>query len=301
MTRLLLAHISLLILVIPTQAQTATAPGIVMFDSKTTPLENKLWEDKLWKAKESRRDALGQETEGEPEKRDEIETDRDSFTPATTTVGRGLTILESAYTFSSNRHANEGHSFPELLVRYGLTERLEARLGWNYEISGAPETLEGIGQLERESKVLYGFKYRLTEADGGTPGSSIIVQGYTPTSGADTDTHLVAAYVFGWELPNRWKLDASFRYGTAGEEHDHFNEWAPSVVLKIPLGEHINVHAEYFGIYSTGKAQEFSEHYFSPGIHYLVTENFEIGIRVGWGLNEQSAPFFANAGAGWRF
>jgi len=280
----------------PTQAQTGAASSVVMFDSKPAPIE-----EKLWKSKESRRDALGQETEGEHEKRDEIETDRDSFTPATTTVGRGLTIVESAYTFFSNRHVKEGHSFPELLVRYGLTERLEARLGWNYEIGGVPDTLEGVGRLERESFLSYGFKYRLSEAEGWKPDSAFIVQGFSPTSGPTSDSRLVATYVFGWELPNRWKLDAAFRYGTASEEHDHFNEWAPSVVLKIPIGENINVHAEYFGIYSTGKAEEFTQHYLSPGMHYLVNENLEVGVRVGWGLNDQSSPFFANAGIGWRF
>lgn len=296
MARMLVAGLFVLFYVMPTAAQTGLVPSVVMFDSKTVSLE-----EKLWKGKESRRDALGQETEGEPEKRDELETDRDSFTPATTTVGRGLTILESAYTFSENRHVKEGHSFPELLVRYGLTERLEARLGWNYEISGVPDTLEGVGQLERESRVLYGIKYRVSEAEGWTPGSAIILQGYTPTSGVNTHSQLVATYVFGWELPERWKLDASFRYGTGSDEHEHFHEWAPSVVLKIPVGEKINVHAEYFGIYSSGKAEEFTQHYFSPGVHYLVTENLEVGVRVGWGLNDQSSPFFVNAGLGWRF
>src|SRR5262245_51228429 len=41
----------------------------------------------------------GGEGEGEP---DEIETDRDSFTPATTLAGRGRLIVESAYSFIDN-------------------------------------------------------------------------------------------------------------------------------------------------------------------------------------------------------
>jgi hypothetical protein len=68
---------------------------------------------------------------------DAIETDRDSFTPATTTAGRGRLIVESAYTFQDNRGVKETHSFPELLGRYGLTDRVELRLGWNYEVGGA--------------------------------------------------------------------------------------------------------------------------------------------------------------------
>src|SRR5262245_36977286 len=67
-------------------------------------------------------------------RRDEIETDRDSFTPATTTAGRNRLIVESAYSFLDNRAVKETHSFPELILRYGLSERLELRLGWNYEV-----------------------------------------------------------------------------------------------------------------------------------------------------------------------
>src|SRR5215468_4347719 len=84
--------------------------------------------------------------EEEPENpfEDAIETDRDSFTPATTTVGRGRLVIESAYSFLDNRGVKETHSFPELLSRYGLTERLELRLGWNYEVGGAGSDISGI-------------------------------------------------------------------------------------------------------------------------------------------------------------
>ena len=44
--------------------------------------------------------AQGAEQDAE---RPEIETDRDAFTPATSTVGKSLTILESSYSFIDNR------------------------------------------------------------------------------------------------------------------------------------------------------------------------------------------------------
>jgi hypothetical protein len=81
----------------------------------------------------------GREEELENPFEDAIETDRDSFTSATTTVGRGRLVIESAYSFLDNRGVKETHSFPELLGRYGLTERLELRLGWNYEVGGGGE------------------------------------------------------------------------------------------------------------------------------------------------------------------
>jgi Putative MetA-pathway of phenol degradation len=107
--------------------------------------------------------------------------------------------------------------------------------------------------------------------------------------------------VFGWELPNKWKLDSAIRYGFDTERGDHFNDWAPSVVLKVPVGEKWNTHVEYFGIFSQGKAEDSVIQFISPGLHYLVNDNFEVGVRVGWGLNDQSARFFSNVGFGARF
>ena len=68
--------------------------------------------------------------------REELETDRDAFTPAMTTVGSRTLVVESAYSFVDGGSAGDTHSFPELLTRYGVSDWLELRLGWNYEIGG---------------------------------------------------------------------------------------------------------------------------------------------------------------------
>src|SRR5262245_53455137 len=82
------------------------------------------------------------------EREEPLETDRDSFTPATKTVAKGRTILEAAYSFIDNRHDFETHSFPELLVRHGITDRIELRLGWNYEVGGSGSSVSGTQGLE---------------------------------------------------------------------------------------------------------------------------------------------------------
>lgn len=260
-------------------------------------------------------EALTGERVGRAAEPDEIETDRDSFTPATTTVGRRRLVVESAYTFLDNRGLKETHSVPELLLRYGLTDRVELRLGWNYEVGGAgndtsgtdaaDEAAAGAGsRLDREYTLAYGFKFGLTEQDRWVPRTAVIVQGFTPTggsSGTSTATQLIATGVAGWVLPNRWRFDAAFRYGTASEGGDRFNLWAPSAVLRVPFGEGWTAHAEYFGIASTGSTENATRHYFSPGLHYLVTPDLEVGFRLGWGLNDQSARFFSNVGVGLRF
>jgi hypothetical protein len=240
---------------------------------------------------------------------DRIETDRDSFTPSTKTAGPGLFILESSFTFEDNRHNPETYSFPELLVRYGLTERIELRLGCNYEIGGSGSSVSGDedeqdvagGGIHHEARVFYGVKVQASKQDEWLPESCVILQGFTPTSGENTATQFAATYAFGWELPRKWRLDAAFRYAEESEAGDRFEVWAPSVVLRVPLGERVNIHAEYFGLFAQNKIDDFCREYFSPGVHYLVTPNVEVGVRVGWGLNEQSTRFFSNVGLGWRF
>lgn len=255
-----------------------------------------------------------EEREGSSSGREEIETDRDSFTPATSLAPRGRLILESAYSFIDNRGFKETHSYPELILRYGVNERLELRFGWNAEVGGGGsevsgnagegEAFEREDKVEREHTILYGAKFRISHQDRLLPRSIVILQGYTPTGGSEgvsTASQLFATYAAGWEFANRWRLDGAFRYGFDSEKGDRFNDWAPSVVLRVPVGERCAVHAEYFGVFTTKKERNINHQFFSPGLHALVTPDLEIGFRLGWGLNDQSARFFANAGIGWQY
>lgn len=246
---------------------------------------------------------------GEQLEPDEIETDRDSFTPATTTTACGRVIVEAAHSFIDNRAVPETHSYPELLVRYGASDWLELRIGSNYEVGGAGSPVSGnvpsdFGEedaLEHGHRLLYGFKAWMSEQDAWRPASAVILQGFTPTSGEETDTEASASYVFGWALPRGWVWDSALRYSTASLEEDSFDVWAPSTVLKVPLGERWKAHVEYFGIFTSQRADETVQHFVSPGVHYLISEDLEVGIRVGWGLNHEAPHFFSNVGLGWRY
>ena len=233
---------------------------------------------------------------------DEIETDRDAFTRSPRVVGTGRTVVEGSYLFIDQDAEYEGNVFPDLLVRQGVNDWLELRLGWTYEIgkfhhlahAGAEKVEEGIG--------IYGAKLFLTEADGWRPDSSLVVAGYTPTSGPSNDTDFSLEYVFGWKLPNKLELEGQIRWFSLAEEEDRFAEWAPSVVLKAPLRcGRAKAHVEYFSLISDGRAEEYIQHYVGPGLHFLLTPDIEVGARVFWGMGDDSAEFICNAGAGVRF
>jgi hypothetical protein len=285
-------------------------PALAQRFEPATPLPNSLGQEV------ERQEAEGLETEeGEEAEEGEIETDRDSFTPATTTVRRGGFMLESSYSIIDNESVPETHSFPEILTRYGLTDRLELRFGWNYEIGGAvipfsgnlPEPGATGTEIEEGAKLLYGAKYLMTQQSGWTPQSAIIIEGRTPTLGESNLTTVGVTPVFGWNFDNGWTWDSATRFGTSGKPEtqllpeDRFNVWEPSTVIKIPLNERVKAHVEYIGVFSDGRDEETTQNYFSPGVHYLINRDFEVGVRVAWGLNEEAPDFFSNIGFGWQF
>ena len=47
--------------------------------------------------------------------------------------------------------------------------------------------------------------------------------------------------------------------------------------------------------------EDVSRPFFSPGTHFVINENVEIGLRVGWGLTEEAANFFSDAGLAIRY
>lgn len=240
---------------------------------------------------------------------EELETDRDAFTPAMTTVRFQNLVVESAYSFIDNRESHDTHSFPELLLRYGVSDWLELRFGSNYEVGGGGNVVSGVeggdeiggGELERESRVFYGIKAQISEQEDWTPRSIFIAQGFTPTSGEETATQFVGTYGFGWELFDDIRWDSSIRYGVTGGGEDRFNQWAPSTILRKPFGERWNAHIEYFSLMTDGSEDELNQSFVSPGMHCLVTPNLELGARIGWGVTDDSPNFFSNVGFGWRY
>jgi len=251
------------------------------------------------------------ESESEEEEREEfIETDRNSFTFAPFTPGDGRLIVESAYSYINIGNEGPKHSFPETVFRYGIGDRLELRLGYNFETGRASRVAEGdiAGNfgINAEQQILYGFKYAVTHESPDflfMPHSAFLAQLHTPVGSVDGHTQIRLGYVWGWILPNGWTLDQAIRFGTDREGRDEYALWAPSTVLRIPFGREKRwfTHVEYFGIISQAKDPNFSKQFIGTGLHYFITPNFEVGSIVAFGINEQTQGVLVNVGFGIRF
>jgi hypothetical protein len=241
------------------------------------------------------------------ENADFIETDRNSFTFARVTAGDNRLIVESSYSFIDLSGEKIKNSFPELVMRYGIGERFELRLGWNYETGR--ERVPGAGNIagffaaNAEQQIYYGFKAVVTRQAEWIPGSAFLAQGHTPTGGPQSVSQLRVGYVLGWRLPNRWDFDAAIRFGTDKDEGGGYRLWAPSAVLKIPLTESERwfTHVEYFGVMTRGGESNTNMHFVDIALHHLITPNVEVGGIVAFGPKSGGLNIVTNVGIGFRF
>lgn len=239
----------------------------------------------------------------------DLGTDRDAFTPSTHTVPAGTLLHEASYVYIDNPLGTPTNNYPEWLLRIGATEWLEWRFGVNYGVGSQGNVVTSVevgegtldGSTLYETSILYGLKVNVSAQDGWRPESCLIVEATTPAYGDVFGTAPVATGVAGWRLPNGWRLDGGIRYAYAEGLHDWFSRWTPSAVLRMPVTDRWEVHAEWFGSFTAGPPSTTSQPFFSPGTHVLLTQNMEIGVRVGWGLGGEAAPFFSDAGLGWRW
>jgi hypothetical protein len=246
-----------------------------------------------------------------------LEADRDAFTPSAFSVAPGRVLTEISHAYIDNLVGPPTNNYPELLVRIGATERFEWRFGANYGVGSQGTVVTSVevgeGRLDGgtlyESNVLYGFKLALAEQVDRVLDACFIMEGTTPTSGDLFGTVPVATVVVGREFATRfpwrgaepWRLDAAVRYAYSQSTAEWFSRWTPSVVLRLPVTDRMELHAEWFGSYTAGLPEPTSQPFFSPGFHYQVGRNVEIGWRGGWALNATTAPFFSDAGLAYRW
>ena len=135
------------------------------------------------------------------------------------------------------------------------------------------------------------------------PHSAFLAQAHTPVGSIEGQTQMRLGYAWGWVLRNGWTFDQAVRFGTDREGPDGYTLWAPSTVLRIPLGREKRwfTHVEYFGIMSQAKERDFSKQFIDTGLHYFITPNFEVGSVVAFGINDQTRGILVNVGFGIRF
>ena len=242
-------------------------------------------------------------------------TDRPDFTESTETVPTGHVQLEAGYTFTYDREGvdrSREHTAPEWLVRVGLVENLELRIGWDgyswmedqFEVateSGRRVTREEWTQGANDLSL--GIKYKFIEQEGWIPHFGVIVAMTVPSGSAgvssgDVDPEFVLLWAY--DVTDALAIAGNVGLAAITEEGERFVQTSASLTAGFAVTRRLGAFVEYFGVYPNADGADCA-HNLSGGLTYLLNNNFQIDWRIGVGLNEEADDFFTGVGFAWRF
>jgi hypothetical protein len=235
-----------------------------------------------------------------------IEPDRPDFTD-----GPGLTTprhlqIEGGYTFTRTGD-EKASSLGEILLRYALDDRWEARLGLNsydWIDSGVP----GERRISGFEDPTIGVKVRLNGAEAadrapGVPALGLLLQTDVPlgSSALTGDVWQPAATLaFGWELSDDWSLDGNLGYAYAADGDRRFGQTFASLSAGVSISDRLGGFLEGY-VLSRESADGSATHYADTGLTWLLSNDLALDVRVGAGFDRPRPNWFAGLGASVRF
>jgi hypothetical protein len=246
---------------------------------------------------------------------DPLVTDRPDFTESVETIPRGHLQFESGYTFtrdSEHGDVSRSHTAPEALLRTGLTDSFELRIGWE-GYSWVSERAAGFSRAGRHvwladwsdaaADMSLGFKQGICEQDGWRPALGVIgaitaPSGNAPASSGDVDPE--GKLLWAYDLTDTLSLAGNMNLAVPTEDARRFVQSSASVSLGVDLTEQVGLYTEYYGFYPAARGSDCA-HTANGGLTWKLTDNLQLDWRAGFGLNEQADDFFTGVGVSIRF
>lgn len=239
-----------------------------------------------------------------------LASDRPDFTESALTVPRGRAQLEMGYTLSYDREKGRrvtDQTFPEALLRVGLVDDLELRIGW-VGLSFTEELFRernDVGRTvsrnphDRGATDLYlGFKTHLLTQGPYNPELALIPaitapSGSTSKTSGDVDPEVKIAWE--WAFSPKVGLAGNINFAVPTEEGERFFQPSASITLGVDWTDWLGSYVEYFGFYPNAIGTD-AAHYVNGGLTFPITPNLQFDVRAGAGLNEEADDFFTGAG-----
>lgn len=252
----------------------------------------------------------------------DISTDRPDRTESAETMGKNKFQIEVGIEYGSIKNKNtevvmqngniiEGDlkvstlTAPTTLFRYGLTDKIELRLGLDFD--AAFSRFGDIDSLSENSKLSLnapqiGAKFSIFKGQKWQPDFSIITKLTLPNIGGESkqEEHVIPelVFAFGNEINSTFSL--GYNIGLTADYKFNVTDLSYSASLGINLNEKTGSFVEIFGNTPDAKFKEFTNSV-DGGFTYLVKSNFQVDVYGGLGLSTEANDFFLGTGFGYRF
>lgn len=229
-------------------------------------------------------------------------TDRPDATEASSTVGKGVLQFETGglyEAFEDNNIKSENYTYNTMLIRYGILDNLELRLGWDFvegvtKVNGSKldDVMSGLSPL------LLGLKIDIAEENGAMPEIAIIGHVFPILSASADYRPEYTGVDFRLSLSHTLSEKSSLGYNIGAQWGDDSAEAA--AIYTLAYGYSIT---DKFGMYAElyGDLPEDStaNHYWDAGFTYLVSNDLQLDTYFGTSITE-GQDFLLGLGLSYR-
>lgn len=225
----------------------------------------------------------------EYETSDVIVTDRPDATEASSTVGKGTLQIETGglyESFEANSIQSENYTYNTTLVRYGILDNLELRLGWDF--------VEGITKVNGNklnditsgwSPLLMGVKIDISEENGAMPEIAIIGHVFPVFSASQDYRPETTGVDFRFSLSHTLCEKSSLGYNIGAQWGNDSPEAA--AIYTIAYGYSItNTFGMYAELYGDLPEDSSANHYWDAGFTYLVCNDLQLDTYIGTSITK---------------
>jgi hypothetical protein len=225
-----------------------------------------------------------------------IETDRPTETQNAGLVPKGTFQAEIGFRKEHENGQQNNYMYPNAVFRYGLFKQLELRLRTPFE---AKRPKEQKGSMYGLEPIEVGIKAELYQTKDTSVGLSLYSTLGLPHVASKEHEADKAFYTARLLLQNKLtdKIKINYNIGRDWDREDMQQTWMYSISPQIELSDKWLVFLEEYGDFIP---KEEPEHYVDAGLAYIITNNLEIDINAGKGLNKKSSSYFLTAGISFR-
>ena len=232
-----------------------------------------------------------------------ISTDRPGQATSTDIVPLGTLQAEGGAQYQpSTDNRTPDVSIPQLVLRWAPLTWLELRLGSNFSFftdritgSGAATTID----------LTVATKMQLIEQRGAVPTVGTLVELDTPiasTGEATNDFDPSLTLLAAWDLTSAWSVDANVAFAGPSRgvnDVERVFQLNPIVSLSWSPTEPLGLFAEWYSLVKGD--DEPTQQSADGGVTWVVTDDFQVDIAAGLGLNGAAPDFYVGAGFAWRW
>lgn len=244
----------------------------------------------------------------------ELVTDRPDQTESAVTVPPGFVQLEAGvdHAEAGGDADAESTAVGSSLLRVGLAERVELRLGWGgwaREEAGG-ESVDGVSDGE------VGLKVGLWEERGARPQAAFLAGVSVPAGERGFSTErwdpamrlsfahdLGRGVGLGYNLGMAWSSEELPGGGPGAERREAVSRLEYTVALGFGLSERMGAFVELFGDapVDAPPGSDGPAHAADAGVTWLLTPSLQLDVAAGAGLSDAAPDFLATAGVSIRW